>query len=67
MGWSSWFKDGNGDQVSQKKVSTSNGGSQSHFLRAKTSDRKDHSHVVVNRSSSGKITSAHATPTKSKR
>lgn len=64
MGWTDWFKDPTGPgEVSEKSTSTSDGGSQTHYLRteddAKSGSRDDHSHVIVNTDSSGHTTSAH--------
>lgn len=57
MGWGKWFTDDRGDQVRQKHEKTDTG-SRDHFLRSTGRDRNDHTHVVVNKDSSGKATSA---------
>ena len=68
MGWGKWFSDDNGQKVSEKTIHRSDGSSQEHFLRSGSGGSKsDHSHIVVNKDSSGKITSAHSNVVKSKR
>ena len=58
MGWSKWVKHF-GDLVSSKSVNNSDGSSSTHYLRAKGGNRSNHNHVVVNKNSSGRISSAH--------
>jgi len=65
MGWTDWFQDGS-DKCSEKTESHKDGSTTEHYLRS-SGDKSDHSHVVVNKDSSGKITSAHGTPPKSRR
>ena len=55
------------EQATQRKtVQRDNGSRQEHYLRS-SGDKSDHSHVVVNHDSSGKIESAHGAPEKSQR
>lgn len=57
MGWGKWFTDDKGDQVKEKTEKTDSG-TRDHYIRSTTSDRNEHTHVVVNKDSSGKVTSA---------
>jgi len=67
MSWSNWFKDDNGDSVSEKIVERSDGGKTVHILRDTGGDKDDHQHIVVQISPSGKTERAHGVPIKSKR
>jgi hypothetical protein len=67
MGWGKWFTDDRGDKVKEKTVERNDGGRREETLRTTSGDRSDHSHVVVNYNSEGKITSAHGAPEKSNR
>ncbi|MBI5139151.1 hypothetical protein HZA26_00870 [Candidatus Nomurabacteria bacterium] len=64
MGWSDWFKDSSGGEVSEKVTKDSSGGTKTDYLRtednAKSGSHKDHSHVVVREKSDGtKTASSH--------
>lgn len=62
MGWSDWFKDSSGGEVTTKTTQESNGTTKTEWLRtsdnAKTGSRDDHSHVVVRESADGRKTSS---------
>lgn len=65
MGWSDWFKDSSGSgEVKEKTERHSDGGSTHHTMRteddAKSGDKNDHSHIIVNERSDGSTKSAHA-------
>lgn len=67
MGWTSWFKDDNGDSVKEKVEAKSGGGTTEHTLRDTGGTKADHQHIVVEKDPTGKIERAHAVPNKSKR
>ncbi|MFA6077639.1 MAG: hypothetical protein WC724_01320 [Candidatus Paceibacterota bacterium] len=67
MGWGNWFSDSNGDSVSEKTESRSDGGTTYEVLRDTGGSKSDHQHIIVERSSDGRAERAHALPNKSKR
>lgn len=67
MSWSNWFNDNNGDSVSEKTESRSDGGTTEHYLRDTGGDKSDHQHIVVEKDSSGHTERAHGIPNKSQR
>lgn len=66
MGWSSWFGS-KGNQTSTKTEKTKDGGSKTHFLGEKGGSKKNHTHVIVHKDSSGKSFFAQGNPRKDKR
>jgi hypothetical protein len=68
MGWGKWFSFGSGE-VREKTESTPTGGTREQYLHTsgEGGSRRNHDHVVVNKNSSGKITSAHSAGKKDSR
>lgn len=56
--WSGWFSDSSGGEVKEKVSKDAHGSIKTEYLRtkdnAKIGSRRDHSHVVVRESSSGR-------------
>jgi len=67
MGWSDWFSDSNGDSVSSKTESRSDGGTTEHYLRDTGSGKDNHQHIVIDKDSGGRSERSHAYPNKSQR
>ncbi len=66
MGWFNWSGP-KGNQTKTKVERTSDGGSKTHYLGEKGGSKKNHTHVVVHKNSSGKTTIAEGNPHKDKR
>lgn len=56
MGWTNWFSDGTGEQMTEKVTVKDDGSTKFESLRTNEGSKENHQHVWISRDSSGNYT-----------